>query len=143
MRLSTGDTSQDKRDEIEEFAKWILGVGNGKAPAISLDGSEDKDWVQIPSDLLIHCKENHIRTIVDTMYPDFLKKMQDKNYLAERSILAPTNECVHKINTHVLSSVPGKECSCLTHQINLLFYLHLYIIIHILYHVCQEKSIRI
>ncbi|XP_026419937.1 ATP-dependent DNA helicase PIF4-like [Papaver somniferum] len=108
MRLSTGDTSQEKKDEMEEFAKWILDVGNGKAPAISLDEFEHKDWIQIPSDLLIDCKENHIHIIVETMYPDFLKRMLEKEYLAERSILAPTNECVHKINSHVLSSVPGK-----------------------------------
>ncbi|KAI3938148.1 hypothetical protein MKW98_018704 [Papaver atlanticum] len=110
MRLSTGDASQDKRDEIEEFAKWILDVGNGKVPAISLDGSEDRDWIQIPSDLLIDY---------------FINKRLDKEYLAERSILAPTNECVHKINSLILSSVPGKGYTYLTYHTNILFCLHL------------------
>ncbi|KAI3854788.1 hypothetical protein MKX03_015873 [Papaver bracteatum] len=109
MRLSTGDTFPDKKEEIEEFAKWILDVGDGKAAAVSLDDSEDKDWIHIPSDIRIDCEENHIQTIVDTMYPDFVNKRLDKKYLAERSILAPTNECVHKINSHILSSVPGEE----------------------------------
>ncbi|KAI3934424.1 hypothetical protein MKW98_002931, partial [Papaver atlanticum] len=125
MRLSTGDTTQDKRDEIEEFAKWILDVGNGKVSSISLDGSEDRDWIQIPSDLLIDYRENHIQTIIDTMYPDFINKRLEKEYLAERSILAPTNECVHKINSHMLSSVPGKEYTYLTYHTNILFCLHL------------------
>ncbi|KAI3954754.1 hypothetical protein MKW92_033957, partial [Papaver armeniacum] len=53
MRLTTGDTSHDKRQEIADFAKWILDIGNDELPAVSLDGSEDKDWIKIPSDLLI------------------------------------------------------------------------------------------
>ncbi|XP_026430889.1 ATP-dependent DNA helicase PIF1-like [Papaver somniferum] len=48
------------------------------------------------------------------MYPDFLKRMLEKEYLAERSILTPTNEYFHKINSHVLSSVPGKEYTYLS-----------------------------
>ncbi|XP_026459025.1 uncharacterized protein LOC113359646 [Papaver somniferum] len=109
MRLLTGDTSVEKREEVEEFSKWILDVGNGKLPTISLDGSKDTDWVEIPSDLLIRCQENHLDTIVRTMYPDLLIHMRDKNYLADRSILAPTNECVHNINSHILACIPGEE----------------------------------
>ncbi|KAI3914985.1 hypothetical protein MKW98_020532 [Papaver atlanticum] len=81
------------------LAKWILDIGNGELPAISLDGSEDKDWIKIPSDLLIDY----------TMYPDFMNKRLDREYLAERSILVPKNECVHSINSHVLASIPGEE----------------------------------
>ncbi|KAI3857726.1 hypothetical protein MKX03_007149 [Papaver bracteatum] len=109
MRLLTGDASVDKREEIKEFSNWVLDVGNVKLPEISLDGSKDTDWVQIPSDLLIKCEENFIETIVDSMYPDLIINMLDKKYLAERSILAPTNECVDSINTHILSRIPGEE----------------------------------
>ncbi|XP_026451721.1 uncharacterized protein LOC113352060 [Papaver somniferum] len=109
MRLLTGDTSVQKREEVEEFSKWVLDVGNGKLPTISLDGSKDTDWVEIPSDLLIRCQENHLDTIVRTMYPDLIIHMRDKNYLADRSILAPTNECVHNINSHILACIPGEE----------------------------------
>ncbi|KAI3859314.1 hypothetical protein MKW98_007695 [Papaver atlanticum] len=106
MRLTTGDTSHDKRQEITDFAKWILDIRNDELPAISLDGSEDKDWIKIQSDLPIECKENHIQKIVDIMYPDFMNKRLDREYLAERSILTPKNECVHSINSHVLASIP-------------------------------------
>ncbi|XP_026459021.1 uncharacterized protein LOC113359642 [Papaver somniferum] len=109
MRLLTGDTFVEKREEVEEFSKWILDVGNGKLPTISLDGSKDTDWVEIPSDLLIRCQENHLDTIVRKMYPDLLIHMRDKNYLVDRSILAPTNECVHNINSHILACIPGEE----------------------------------
>ncbi|XP_026459022.1 uncharacterized protein LOC113359644 [Papaver somniferum] len=30
MRLLTGDTSVEKREEVEEFSKWVLYVGNGE-----------------------------------------------------------------------------------------------------------------
>ncbi|XP_026383265.1 uncharacterized protein LOC113278718 [Papaver somniferum] len=56
MRLLTGDTSVEKREEVEEFSKWVLYVGNGKLPTISLDGSKDTYWVEIPSGLLIQCQ---------------------------------------------------------------------------------------
>ena len=64
----------------------------------------------IPDELLVHTNDdNKISAIVSSVYPDFLNRYSDPNYLKERAILTPTNDAAELINEHVLSLVPTEE----------------------------------
>ncbi|MCL7023229.1 hypothetical protein MKW94_007098, partial [Papaver nudicaule] len=100
--------------EIDEFAKWVLDVGNGKLPAVAPNETEEKTWIKIPDDLLIECDEDHLPKMVESIYPNLIRNMADPEYLENRSILAPTNQSVKEINDYMIAMIPGKEYELLT-----------------------------
>ncbi|KAK3014353.1 hypothetical protein RJ639_009075 [Escallonia herrerae] len=48
------------------------------------------------------------KDIVKATYSELPTKYKEGRYLRERAILTPKNEDVEKINSHILSSIPGK-----------------------------------
>ncbi|XP_022014423.1 uncharacterized protein LOC110913914 [Helianthus annuus] len=104
MRLTVGANTSDI-DEIKAFADWLLDLGEGK-----IGDSDDYEVViDIPEDLLIKCSEDPMSDLIDFVYPSLLQLYKDKDYFAERAILAPTNEVVQEINEKLLDSFPGDE----------------------------------
>ncbi|XP_026397273.1 ATP-dependent DNA helicase PIF6-like [Papaver somniferum] len=114
MRLINTDADAVEQQKIKEFAKWVLDVGNGRIPAIAINESEEKSWIQIPDDLLIECEQDHLHKMVETMYSDLLANMHVHEYLKNRSILAPTNKSVKEINDHVLAMIRRYEYELLS-----------------------------
>nr|XP_010911417.1 uncharacterized protein LOC105037453 [Elaeis guineensis] len=53
--------------------------------------------------------DNPIKSIVESMYPNILKNINDLNYFQERAILAPTLLNVDVVNEYMLSMIPGEE----------------------------------
>jgi ATP-dependent DNA helicase PIF1 len=102
MRLQTAAASSNAQ-EIQEFAKWILKVGEGKISEPN-DGFAD---IEIPSDLLIPTTDNPIKSIVESTYPDLMQKYKQPDFLQSRAILASTIEVVDQINNYVLDLIPG------------------------------------
>ena len=102
MRLRPGLANVD---ELREFANWILKVGDGK-----LGGPNDGETIiDIPEDILIKDAYDPIAAIVDATYPGIHEGSTDSSYFHERTVLAPTNEIVDKVNEHVLSLIAGEE----------------------------------
>ena len=96
--------------EAKTFANWVLDIGDGVVPAVTRPGETDPTWVTIPDELLVHTNDdNKIGAIVSSVYPDFLNRYSDPNYLKERAILTPTNDAAELINEHVLSLLPTEE----------------------------------
>nr|GFD38633.1 hypothetical protein [Tanacetum cinerariifolium] len=82
-----------------------LNIGDGK-----LGGPNDGEAViDIPDDLLIKDSHNPVGSLVQSVYPSFLDKLNDATYFQKRAILAPTYEVVEVINDHLLDLIPGKE----------------------------------
>jgi ATP-dependent DNA helicase PIF1 len=102
MRLMH-NADQANVTEIEEFAKWILKLGEGKLSEPN-DGHAD---ITIPDELLLPKSDNPIKSIVDSTYPNLLEKYGDVRFLEGRAILASTIETVDEINDYVLSFIPG------------------------------------
>ncbi|KAK1559467.1 hypothetical protein Q3G72_014806 [Acer saccharum] len=90
------------------FTEWVLALGDGKLPTISLEGEEDSCWIVIPDDLLIPIFVDPIASIVSSTYPDLINKYKDPEYLRNRGILTPTNQTVDEINSYVLNVIPGE-----------------------------------
>ncbi|KAF8094778.1 hypothetical protein N665_0353s0009, partial [Sinapis alba] len=95
--------------EDQDFAEWILKVGNGEADHLSSYKSKHEEGKQILVDkgFMISSCENPHEALTDAAYPDFLHNYRSKEYLKERAVLTPTNNTVHEINTYLLSKIPS------------------------------------
>ncbi|CAJ2673035.1 unnamed protein product [Trifolium pratense] len=104
MRLNDALQGTDS-EEVANFSKWILKVGEGKLSEPN-DGNAE---IEIPEDLLIPTSDNPIKSIVDSTYPNFLQNFADVSYLDSKAILASTIEVVDEINDYMLSIMPGEQ----------------------------------
>jgi ATP-dependent DNA helicase PIF1 len=102
MRLQNDSESSDAQ-ETNEFAKWILQVGEGKVSEPN-DGFAD---IQIPADLLIPKSDDPIKAIVESTYPNLSHNFSNGQYLESRAILASTIETVDEINNYILGLMSG------------------------------------
>ncbi|CAJ2661810.1 unnamed protein product [Trifolium pratense] len=103
MRLQVSSDIEENKS-IEDFAKWILNVGDGK-----LGHSEDGETViEIPDDICVKYSKNHVADIVDLLYPNLIAELSNVNFFQDRAILCPTLEIVEKVNDYVMSLIPGE-----------------------------------
>ncbi|XP_035845319.1 ATP-dependent DNA helicase PIF2-like [Helianthus annuus] len=108
MRLTVGRPSSEV-EEISNFAKWLLDVGEG-----NVGGSNDGEAIiEIPPELLIDSISDPISSLIDFVYPSILDNYNDPNYFSTRAILAPKNEVVHEINDRLLAVSLVKKKSIL------------------------------
>ncbi|XP_035838928.1 uncharacterized protein LOC110907105 [Helianthus annuus] len=104
MRLTVGRPTFEV-EEINNFAKWLLDVGEGNVGR-SNDGEA---IIEIPPELLIDNSSDPISSLINFVYPSILENYNDRNYFSTRAILAPKNEVVHEINDRLLALFPGEE----------------------------------
>jgi hypothetical protein len=111
MRLLCPTTDPSHQQEVAEFSKWILEVGEGKLPCTAKEGESEPSWIKIPTDLLLATDGNRLACIVSAVYPNFHNNFCNVSYLAERAILTPTNELTDTVNDYVVSLInkPEKE----------------------------------
>ncbi|XP_071699004.1 uncharacterized protein [Rutidosis leptorrhynchoides] len=109
MRVNecTADGHVDARKH--EFNKWVLNVGEGKVPALCKDGEDELTWIQIPDEFIIKSDRPPIEAIVDTIFPNFINKQEDEDYLRERAILTPRNDDADEINKHMFKKLQGAK----------------------------------
>ncbi|KAK3229129.1 hypothetical protein Dsin_001010 [Dipteronia sinensis] len=89
------------------FTEWVLALGDGKLPTVSLEGEEDSCWIKIPDDLLIPNSDDPFASVVSNTYLGLVNRYTDPKYLRNRGILTPTNQTVDEINSYVLNVIPG------------------------------------
>jgi len=92
-------------EEQQEFAKWVLNVGDGNLPAITKGKGVDPDWIKIPSHMRLPAKDCNSRRLIQTIYPDHQCHSADAMYLMQRNILAPQNTNVDEVNNAILESL--------------------------------------
>ncbi|PIA58337.1 hypothetical protein AQUCO_00500336v1 [Aquilegia coerulea] len=105
MRLRGNDLNSEMAKEIEEFSEWVLQLGEGKLPTKTMNTYDEPNWIQIPDDLLLQNNGDSIEQIIDTIYPDISNRIDEPNYLKDKCILTPTNDCADKVNKEVLSRI--------------------------------------
>jgi len=109
MRLTALTSSREEQKKTQEFAEWILSIGDG------LTGDKDDEaWIKIPEDLILQKGEDELKTIVNSTYPDLSSNYKNRTYLEERAILCPRNEMVDEINSYIMSQIPGEETTYLS-----------------------------
>ena len=114
MRLQRIDEPNETVPNVEEFARWILEVGDGQVQGIAISDDGEPNWIKIPEEFLIRNESNGLHNLIASIYPDFDANYADWSYLRERGILAPTNDDVDEINTIMLSMLPGDVKSYLS-----------------------------
>jgi ATP-dependent DNA helicase PIF1 len=83
------------REDEQEFAEWILRVGNGEE-------NDEEDCIQIPEQCI--CKGK----LTDEIFSAPIAR-EDWDEVSNRAILAPLNIEVDSINDEVLEMVPGES----------------------------------
>ncbi|KAK6947198.1 DNA helicase Pif1-like [Dillenia turbinata] len=68
----------------------LLDVGDGKTPLAEQVEDTKGNWIKIPNDLLVEGSNNPVATIVETVYPDFINRYAEADYLSGRVIITPT-----------------------------------------------------
>ena len=99
----------EAQQEISDFSKWVLDVGEGRVAGAENNGETDGALIKIPPDLLLMTEGDKIACMVSSVYPDLCARFSDPLYLQNRAILTPTNEVADTINSYVVSLVPGES----------------------------------
>jgi hypothetical protein len=68
------DDIEEKR-RLQEFAQWILDIGDGKTTS----GNGD-ELIKIPDDILLEKRDDPRETIINSTYPDMLFNYRGKNF---------------------------------------------------------------
>jgi hypothetical protein len=102
MRLNSLTNDQEEKQKTAEFAKWILQIGNGDISLL-----DEKEYVSIPSDLLLQNGGDSKTKIIESTYPDLQDNLYTQKFLEERAILCPLNESVNEINEYIMGQIQG------------------------------------
>ncbi|XP_052833426.1 uncharacterized protein LOC128251090 [Octopus bimaculoides] len=85
-----------------QFSNNLLDIGNGKLP-------------QDPEDSLHHLPCGNMTASLEELkskvFPNIATNYKSHKWLSERTILAPRNDAVDKLNLNLLPQLPGPECS--------------------------------
>ncbi|XP_066373981.1 uncharacterized protein [Miscanthus floridulus] len=110
MRLRSPSLSEPQRQKLQEFAKWLLQVGEGTVPSSSPIDQTDASWITIPEYLLLPLEFRNLEGLISFVY-DTSDSSEPAAYLCERAILAPTNEIAAEINSHMIAKLTTEEMS--------------------------------
>jgi hypothetical protein len=96
-------------EEQQEFAKWVLNVGDGNLPTIAKEESVNPNWIKIPSHMRLPIEDCSLKGLIRTIYPDHRCHSGDAMYLMQRSILAPKIIDVDEVNNAILELLSEKS----------------------------------
>jgi hypothetical protein len=94
---------------VKEFNDWVLRIGDDTAKDAVDSDDGDSELVEITHDILIPRLDSATHDIIRFAYPSLETSYSDPTYLWERAIITPKTDTIDKINTHVLSLIPGHE----------------------------------
>ena len=110
MRLMKKGLTSLEKQEIVQFADWMLQIGEGRIQSIFETNDTDASWIEIPDDMLIHCDSNNgIEALFLATYPNFSINYNNPDYLRERAIITPRNVIVNEINNYAVDLLPGDK----------------------------------
>jgi hypothetical protein len=64
MRLQSAGLSDGERASLDEFAKWVVAVGDGSVPTEKRAGESESIWIRLPSRFLIQAEGDKVAAIV-------------------------------------------------------------------------------
>ena len=107
MRLRRDTISDEEKEEIAQFANFLLQVGKGETePIPNLPG-----YVRLPQDIASHCDdEQSLKAFVKKIYGNIstIDESTMPTYVGERAILTTTNKVTDELNERILNMLPGE-----------------------------------
>jgi hypothetical protein len=100
LRLTENMCLQQSSPNVQQFAKWLLEVGDG-------NHTTPEGTITIPPEM--RCG-NSVSNLFSSIYP-LIHQPQDDEFFAQRTILTSRNTEVQEINTELLKKFPGEEMS--------------------------------
>ncbi|KAG1096320.1 hypothetical protein G6F42_018386 [Rhizopus arrhizus] len=91
-------------DELQNFASYLLQVGQGAIPTLTLPQNMPSSLIPIPQRMLL--PGDSLLNLIRSIYFDIASSALDPDYFVERSILTPKNKDVKAINDLLLTSLP-------------------------------------
>ena len=68
MRLKSGNLSTSDREELSNFAEWLLRVGNGTEPIVSVPNDSNNSFIKIPESLLLSSDCRNLDGLISFVY---------------------------------------------------------------------------
>ncbi len=93
-------TNTSQTQKLSKYARWLLKIGEG-----SIHYNEHKSILSIPHEFTTSTVEQAI----DHIYGNLQDHLNNEEFFKTRSILAPTNSVITKINKDMLEKLPGNE----------------------------------
>ncbi|XP_071720736.1 uncharacterized protein [Rutidosis leptorrhynchoides] len=84
-------------------------MGHFNVPAVCRDGEDEPSWIKIPEEFIVKSEKPPIEAIADTIFPNFMEKHKDEEYLRERAILMPRNDDADQINKHMFKKLQSQS----------------------------------
>ncbi|XP_073265278.1 uncharacterized protein [Populus alba] len=81
--------SPDQKDELRQFAEWILLIGDGQICDLAVSDDHDAAFIKIPCELQVEVIDSPIAAIVSAIYPDIERAHLDPFYFKDRAIVTP------------------------------------------------------
>ena len=105
-RLIQRTTDPHHIHEMEWFADWLLKIGDGSRDITIGVGTEveRRSLIELPAHMV--CCTPH--DLQQKVYPNFAAEYTNNTYLAQRAILACTNDLIQQRNNEMVESIPGE-----------------------------------
>ncbi|GJW67477.1 DNA helicase [Tanacetum coccineum] len=106
--LRSGLTAEEKR-RSEQFAKWLLDMGNGEIGEPDAENEQESSWVTISPEYTITTDEAGMSELIDFIYDDTTLKAPTAGSLQEKAIVCPKNATADVVNAKILSGIEGQS----------------------------------
>ena len=90
--------------KAQNYARWLLSIGDGAAPTIS--NELYNDLVTIPENISF---AGATEDLLNWVFPDIIQHYEDQNWMCKRAVLTPKNKAVNDINVTMTKAFPGDE----------------------------------
>nr|GEV64297.1 DNA helicase [Tanacetum cinerariifolium] len=104
--LKPGLDKEEQR-RSQEFADWLLHVGDGELRKPNEEDADDTCWLDIPAHVCVTPDQKGRDKLIDFIYDEETLKRPTTANLQEKAIVCLKNETTDVINTHILSAVEG------------------------------------
>lgn len=108
MRLSTASASDSVASSPDQFAGWLLDIGNGLLGTPDLAHPESTFFIRIPDRYLVMDDQRGLQQLIDFVYSSGVLTNPTPESLRNRAIVCPKNTTTDEINRIVLDMAYGQ-----------------------------------
>jgi ATP-dependent DNA helicase PIF1 len=111
MRLNSRGVSDSDKDQLHEFAEWLLRVSSGVEPSIQIESNLSLNYIKIPHHLLLPQHQRDLDGLLSFVYNLGGEPENPSSYFSNRDILSPTNDVAVAINMKMIEKFTTPEMS--------------------------------